>query len=642
MVASTQELLELLTAYTRGELDADQSSEIQALITSYIDGLLDAETEGAMDRAIEANPVLGEEVEKARRGKDILAELFPPTTEPLEDPDSPEIQQYIDDIIAKAERSKAEPEEAKVVPLPIARPERSRTWYALAASIAIALIGGASWIALTFQDRFEQSRVAQAELQEEIEQLGAELLAQRYEIASLDEQREVLTSDLASAQAARDAAATERAALEEQMAGLRSDLDSSNDQLQAVENERIRLASDVERLAADLGQTEADRDDAQSALTEAEEQLATLQSDISRLTADLAQLDEARQTATTELTDAENTIVSLRDQQQSLEQRIAGLETEAAASDEQREAIEAERDLLTADITMLQETLTSVEAERDDAKLALTEAESQRASLEEGLIRVNTELAAATSARETAETQLAETDEAMEALRAERTDLENQIADLALQAEARTGLLEERRQRLATLEDELATVQTNWEEAQQQIVQQAIARTELDTKVASLENRLKWTSQVAQYHARFAQQPRRRWVEAGINEPERLDTLLADIGNQLGLNRPLPLPESLASQETGLTFMGARQLVINGMTVAQLVYKDEDDELLAFCVMRNMSGQNKDLTQSTFGPDLRLVDWRDQEFQYVIVGYEPSNRVREIAAVIRQSYDPAI
>ena len=299
MVTSTQELLDLIPAYTRGELDADQSSEIQALITSYLDGLLDVEAERAMDRAIEANPPLAEEVEKARRGKDILAELFPPSTEPLEDPDSPEIQQYIDDIIAKTEQSKGEPEEAEVVPLPIARPERSRTWYALAASIAIALIGGASWIALTVQDRFEQARVAQAELQEEIKQFDAELQAQREEIANLDEQRVTLTSDLASAEAARDAAATERTALDEQIAGLRSDLDFSNDQLQAVESERTRLASDVERL-----------------------------------TADLAQLDEVRQTAITELADTESTIVSLRDQQRSLEQRIAGLETEAAASDE--------------------------------------------------------------------------------------------------------------------------------------------------------------------------------------------------------------------------------------------------------------------------------------------------------------------
>ena len=639
MVTSIQELLDLIPAYTRGELDADQTSEIQALITSYLDGLLDAETEEAMGRAIDAHPVLSEEVEKARRGKSILAELFPSATEPLEDPDSPEIQQYIDDIIAKAERSKEEPEEAKVVPLPIVRPERSRTWYALAASIAIALIGGASWIALTVQDRFEQARVAQAELQEEIEQLDAELLAQREEIASLDEQRATLTSELASAEAARDATATERAALEEQVAGLRSDLDSSNDQLQAVKSERTRLAGHVERLTADLGQTAADRDDAQSALTEAEEQLATLQSDISRLTADLAQLAEVRQTATTELADAEGTIVSLRDQQQRLEQRIAGLETEAAASDEQREAIEIERDALTADVAALQDRLTSVEAERNDARLALSNAESQLASIEDDLDRVNTELAAATSARETAETQLAETSDAMESLRAERTDLERRVADLTLQAESTAGVLEDRRRRLATLEDELKTVRTNWEEAQQQIVQQAIDRAALYTTIASLENRLKWTSQVAQYHARFAQQPRRRWVEAGINEPERLDTLLTDIGNQLGLNRPLPLPESLASQDSGLTFMGARQLVINGMTVAQLVYKDEDDQLFAFCVMRNMSGEEQDLAQSTFGADLRLVDWRDQDFQYVVVGYEPIDDLRLVAEDIREEYN---
>ena len=88
--------------------------------------------------------------------------------------------------------------------------------------------------------------------------------------------------------------------------------------------------------------------------------------------------------------------------------------------------------------------------------------------------------------------------------------------------------------------------------------------------------------------------------------------------------------------------MGARQLVINGMTVAQLVYKDGDDELLAFCVMRNMSGQDKELTQSTFGADLRLVDWRDRQFQYVVVGYEPIDELDELALGLRQSYNPDI
>ena len=65
-------------------------------------------------RVMEGDQALAEEVEKARRGKDILAELFPPATEPLEDPNSPEIQQFLDELMAKKDEPE-EPDDAKVV-----------------------------------------------------------------------------------------------------------------------------------------------------------------------------------------------------------------------------------------------------------------------------------------------------------------------------------------------------------------------------------------------------------------------------------------------------------------------------------------------------------------------------------------------
>jgi len=88
--------------------------------------------------------------------------------------------------------------------------------------------------------------------------------------------------------------------------------------------------------------------------------------------------------------------------------------------------------------------------------------------------------------------------------------------------------------------------------------------------------------------------------------------------------------------------MGARQLVINGVTVAQLIYKDEEGQLFAFCVMRNMSGQEKQLTQSQFGADLRLIDWNDQGFRYVVVGFSPIDKLRSLAEQLRQNYPPEI
>ena len=313
------------------------------------------------------------------------------------------------------------------------------------------------------------------------------------------------------------------------------------------------------------------------------------------------------------------------------------METDAQTSEEQRQASETERAALVADAERLQSDLATVETERDNARLALTEADTRLATLEGDLVDVRTQLTAASQNERDAEAQLAEAVETLSTLRNDRVDLERQIAELSLQAETGTAALEANRERLAAVEQELAAVQTNWTEAQQQIAQQAIDRATLDQTVAGLEDRLHWVSQVAEYHQRFAQQPPNA-VGSKLQSIARTisTTLLADLGSALGLDRPLPLPRALADE--GLNFMGARQLVINGMTVAQLAYKDKEGQLFAFCVMRNMSGQEQQLTQSQFGADLRLVDWNDQKYRYVVVGYAPIDELQGLAQKIQQNY----
>ena len=214
--------------------------------------------------------------------------------------------------------------------------------------------------------------------------------------------------------------------------------------------------------------------------------------------------------------------------------------------------------------------------------------------------------------------------------------MEQQVASLTLEAETRTALFSSNRQQLAALEQQLDRAQSDLSEAEQQIADQAIARAALDQELADLRLRQQWTYQVAQYHTVFANQPKRRWVDAEAGEPERLNALLADMGAGLGVDRPLSLPSNLA--EPDFTFMGARQLVINGRPVAQLVYADQQKELFAFCITRNMSGKPQDIKRHRVNNDLHLADWKDQDFSYVVVGYEPVDVVKGLAEELQGSY----
>ena len=154
--------------------------------------------------------------------------------------------------------------------------------------------------------------------------------------------------------------------------------------------------------------------------------------------------------------------------------------------------------------------------------------------------------------------------------------------------------------------------------------------------IADLSLIQEWTYQVAQYHTVFAGQAKRRWADANVDDPERLNVLLANLGAGLGLAQPLRLPSELAKPD--FTFMGARQLVINGRPVAQLVYADQQKELFAFCITRNGSGKAQDIKRHRVNDDLHLADWKDQDFSYVVVGFEPVDVVKGLAEQLRESY----
>ena len=640
MASVDRELLDLLPAYGRGELEADRTREIEALLTGYLDGLLDAESEAAIERVIESHPGLAEEIGKARAGKDILDELLPPADGPLEDPDSPAIQGLLDDLYTKASKAEAAEkpaaEASNVVILPTASRRHRPIWYALAAAIAVALIGGGGWLAATLQQRFDQAREQQAALQTEIELLESERQERQVQIASLDGKIGHLTADLTKAEADRDRLAAEVDARLVETTSLRDELDRADARLSAIEAERRQLAGAIERLSANVEQTAEARDAAEATLAEAQSKQTMVEAEVARLSDALANAEVGREGALAELAETSERLAGFRQQQQTLEQQMAALETDLERSTVQQQNVEDEKNALAADLRRVGNLLAGVEQKTALAETALAAAESKRVELAEALAEASTELADVKTAKRSTEVALAEANGTINTLQGERTALEQQVASLTLEAETRTAALSSNRQRLAALGQQLDRAQTDLSEAEQQIADQAIARAALDHELADLRLRQEWTYQVAQYHTVFANQPRRRWVDAEADERDRLNALLSDLGTELGLARPLSLPEDLA--ESDFTFTGARQLVINGRPVAQLVYADQQKELFAFCITRNMSGKAQDIKRHRVNTDLHLADWKDQDFSYVVVGYEPVDVVKRLAEELRGSY----
>ena len=100
------------------------------------------------------------------------------------------------------------------------------------------------------------------------------------------------------------------------------------------------------------------------------------------------------------------------------------------------------------------------------------------------------------------------------------------------------------------------------------------------------------------------------------------------------LGRPISVPDLTAY---GVTFAGARLLGINEKPVAQLVYLDADNQPLALCIIPS-TNEAKTPTQSTNG-ELNLVDWRDGNHGYAVVGWSPPELLNTLTEAIQPLYD---
>ena len=164
-------------------------------------------------------------------------------------------------------------------------------------------------------------------------------------------------------------------------------------------------------------------------------------------------------------------------------------------------------------------------------------------------------------------------------------------------------------QDMAQLQQQLAQMQ---QQGQQEIAQLHGQLDQTQQQLAAAQQPQPWIMQVAQYHKIYARE-QRHLVEVPAEETPHIEQWLGKRLDDLAFK----VPDLSAF---GLTFKGARMLVVNGAPVAQLVYLPADGRAVALCIIHSKK-DDKPLTASQ-QDDLNLVDWRLKGYGFVVLGWE--------------------
>lgn len=306
-----------------------------------------------------------------------------------------------------------------------------------------------------------------------------------------------------------------------------------------------------------------------------------------------------------------------------MEDMVRGLQSDLENSDAARDIIQ--RQLADAEIALMTQRaerldldtrLTELQAELSRAAEHERENADLRASVNKAQSLLDRERTLAANQQETIETleeKLVKSALVISVMGTETSGLNKHIAELEQAAETQAAVFEEDQRQIADMMQRSAELQAELEGAIQQVTRLRADREVLRVALqqSKLESGADWTIQVAEYHGLYARQAPRHLVEVPADESAHIEEWLSD---QLG--GAIAIPDL---SDSGVNFKGARLLAIGGMPVAQLMYLDGNGEPLAICLMRNMMGKAKDVELSEHN-DLKLVDWRDPAYQYVIVG----------------------
>jgi anti-sigma factor RsiW len=144
-----------------------------------------------------------------------------------------------------------------------------------------------------------------------------------------------------------------------------------------------------------------------------------------------------------------------------------------------------------------------------------------------------------------------------------------------------------------------------------------LAGRQAETPVASAPG---WLADIADYHRVYSGQTR-HLVEVGAEEADHIRAWLsASVGAEVRI------PDLTAHD---LTFRGARLLVAGGKPVAQLMYTDAANRVVALCLIQSDAPRDDFATQ-TIG-DFDMVTWGARNANFVVVGDKGRPDLEEIA-----------
>ncbi len=504
-------------------------------------------------------------------------------------PVSDELMQRIQEQGEAFEAREKEVAADKVVAFPPPPTERPRTYGFLAAAASLALmVAGAG---LLYQFRAQQG------LEQSVAELEAERSEQTTRIEELEADTASLQGELTAAIDEREETETALSTVTEDAARLEAELTAMTAARDEAENALASASASLAELRAseaDLEQQMATLEDqARTATEQSAAEQEALQSQLADTQAELASVTDARRTAEAELAEASSTIEALRDEGAALSRQLADLESEMGA--------------LTADVTARTSRL-------EETRTALAQAEQRTAELAAERLALTSQVDRSGQDLEDTRTALAALDDEAAGLRRERDELAQAVDRL-------TAAVDQGESSLAAAQAQLASAQ-----------QQSVA---FETALETLRRQTGWLAQVAGYHIGYAGKPRE--VEVSAKEQTDRQALSKWLSNELG--RPIAIPQNLPMQG-GLTFVGGRVLyTIDGQPIGQIAYHDSEGRLTAFCIKRNPTRvADEELKEAEFFGRLQMIHWRDEVFQYAVVGFADFERLRPVATWLEDNY----
>lgn len=136
-----------------------------------------------------------------------------------------------------------------------------------------------------------------------------------------------------------------------------------------------------------------------------------------------------------------------------------------------------------------------------------------------------------------------------------------------------------------------------------------------------------WRDTVAQYMALYT----RETLSGSHLTPAAASEQLALVSQSLGLQLNATAL-TLADSE----FKGARMLSYDGVSIAQLVWQDQQSGPLALCITAASQPEDAAFSQEK-RRGMNVVYWRQQHYKFMLIGHNSAGKLREMAQSLAES-----